>query len=226
MLGKANETRLHHNNMNREDFFNVVCLWEPLMCYQKRHRKPISGNYLVMFSNVPRRPMHTVLIMTSPDTHQRPPAPVSAPLIPFWVFIAHVYDVSPTFYDSLPTSHLRGLFPCSPTTGHPALFCDMVQSSFSCVTLVLCESQWEQKVWLPHSILSVYYSKFSCITCSVVFLLHSGLLLGLLFNPQDGGDMFLRNVGLLSPGRTALYPRDITFCGTIIYSISSNKMLH
>jgi hypothetical protein len=35
---------------------------------------------------------------------------------------------------------------------------------------------------------SLKYS-FSC------WLLHAGFLLGLLFNPEDGGDMFLRNVG-------------------------------
>jgi hypothetical protein len=29
-------------------------------------------------------------------------------------------------------------------------------------------------------------------------------LLGLLFEPEDGGDIFLRNIGLLSPYYTAL----------------------
>jgi hypothetical protein len=32
-------------------------------------------------------------------------------------------------------------------------------------------------------------------------------VLGLLFIPEDGGNMFLRNAGWLSPDYTALYPR-------------------
>jgi hypothetical protein len=32
-------------------------------------------------------------------------------------------------------------------------------------------------------------------------------LLGLFFDPEDGGEMFLRNVGRLSTDYTALYPR-------------------
>jgi hypothetical protein len=35
---------------------------------------------------------------------------------------------------------------------------------------------------------------------------HAGFLLG-LFDPEDGGDMFLRNVGRLSTDYTALSPR-------------------
>jgi hypothetical protein len=35
----------------------------------------------------------------------------------------------------------------------------------------------------------------------------SGFLLGLVINPEDGGDMFLRNVGSLSKDYTVLYPR-------------------
>jgi hypothetical protein len=36
---------------------------------------------------------------------------------------------------------------------------------------------------------------------------HAGILLG-LFDPEDGGDMFLRNVGLFSTDYTALYLRE------------------
>jgi hypothetical protein len=36
---------------------------------------------------------------------------------------------------------------------------------------------------------------------------HAGFLLGLFSDPEDGGDMFLRNVGCLSTDYTALYPR-------------------
>jgi hypothetical protein len=38
-------------------------------------------------------------------------------------------------------------------------------------------------------------------------LLHDGLLLGLLFDPEDGDDMFLRRVCRLSPDCTASHPR-------------------
>jgi hypothetical protein len=36
---------------------------------------------------------------------------------------------------------------------------------------------------------------------------HAGFLLGLVFDPEDGGDMLMRNVGCLSTDYTALYPR-------------------
>jgi hypothetical protein len=32
-------------------------------------------------------------------------------------------------------------------------------------------------------------------------------LLGLLFSPEDGGDIFLKNISQLSTDYTALYPR-------------------
>jgi hypothetical protein len=41
---------------------------------------------------------------------------------------------------------------------------------------------------------------------SCFYWLHVGFLLGLLFFPEDGGDMFLLNVGRLLTDYTALYP--------------------
>jgi hypothetical protein len=38
-------------------------------------------------------------------------------------------------------------------------------------------------------------------------LLPAGFLLGLLSNPENGGDVLIRNVGRLSADYTALYPR-------------------
>jgi hypothetical protein len=38
-------------------------------------------------------------------------------------------------------------------------------------------------------------------------LLLTGLLLHLLFDPEDGGNMFLQNVGGLLPNNTVLQPR-------------------
>jgi hypothetical protein len=43
------------------------------------------------------------------------------------------------------------------------------------------------------------------ITC-----FHAGFLLGLFFDTEDGGDMFLRNVGWLPADYMVLYPEDST----------------
>jgi hypothetical protein len=37
-------------------------------------------------------------------------------------------------------------------------------------------------------------------------MLQAGILHGLFFDPEDGRDMFLRNVGLFSTDYTVLYP--------------------
>jgi hypothetical protein len=39
------------------------------------------------------------------------------------------------------------------------------------------------------------------------YIFHAGFLLGLFFEPEDTGDLFLRNVGWLSTDSTVLYPR-------------------
>jgi hypothetical protein len=38
-------------------------------------------------------------------------------------------------------------------------------------------------------------------------MLQAGFILGLVFDPEDGGDIFLRNACSLSTDYTALYPR-------------------
>jgi hypothetical protein len=40
-------------------------------------------------------------------------------------------------------------------------------------------------------------------------MFHVGFSLGLFFDPEDGGDMFLRNVTYLPTDYTALYPRRV-----------------
>jgi hypothetical protein len=40
---------------------------------------------------------------------------------------------------------------------------------------------------------------------------HAGFLLGLFFDAEDGGDMFLRNTGLLSMDYTVLNPKTELF---------------
>jgi hypothetical protein len=53
---------------------------------------------------------------------------------------------------------------------------------------------------------------------------HAGLLSCLLFDPEDGGDMFHRNVGWLPKEYRALYPRNSTvqLIKFITYSQSNN----
>jgi hypothetical protein len=41
----------------------------------------------------------------------------------------------------------------------------------------------------------------------LAYLLHAGFLLGLLYSPEDEGNMFLQNIGWLSMDYMALYPR-------------------
>jgi hypothetical protein len=57
----------------------------------------------------------------------------------------------------------------------------------------------------------------------------AGLLLSLFFDHEDIGNIFFRNVGLLSPDYTALYPRRYLLTSTALHfeeAISSALKSH
>jgi hypothetical protein len=49
------------------------------------------------------------------------------------------------------------------------------------------------------------YEEFCFVVRRKSYLFHAGFLRALLWNPEEGGDIFLGNVGWLSPDYTALY---------------------
>jgi hypothetical protein len=53
------------------------------------------------------------------------------------------------------------------------------------------------------------YTKY-LIQSQAFCLLHAGFLFCLIFNPEDGADILLRNTGWLSADYTTLYPEDRT----------------
>jgi hypothetical protein len=65
---------------------------------------------------------------------------------------------------------------------------------------------------LSCSFLHLHYRKLSFlqVDCSAHYLFHAFFLLDLFFDPEDGNDMFLQNVGCLSTEYKALYLKN---CG-------------
>jgi hypothetical protein len=53
----------------------------------------------------------------------------------------------------------------------------------------------------------MYTIRLHCFAC---YLLHSSFYLGSFFHPEDGGEIFLRNVSLLSTDYTMLNARRLT----------------
>jgi hypothetical protein len=51
------------------------------------------------------------------------------------------------------------------------------------------------------------YNAVSFVESTACFLLHAGSLIGLFFDPKNGGEMLFRNVSWLSTDCTALYPK-------------------
>jgi hypothetical protein len=60
---------------------------------------------------------------------------------------------------------------------------------------VLLVIQGELTCWFAVPSCFPHNPKFWQANCCACYLLHAGFLLGLFFDPEDGGDMFLQNVG-------------------------------
>lgn len=57
--------------------------------------------------------------------------------------------------------------------------------------------------------LSLYKPKFQQANCSPCYLLRTHFLLGLLFDPKDGGNMFVQNINWLQMDYMVLYSRTL-----------------
>jgi hypothetical protein len=75
--------------------------------------------------------------------------------------------------------------------------------SYLCVDQMRYNIKKSQGTYLE----SVYGSISRCILKQNVYLLHAGSCLTYYSNPEDGSDMFLRNIGRISTDYTALYPK-------------------
>jgi hypothetical protein len=74
----------------------------------------------------------------------------------------------------------------------------------------LCLSKWANRNWrgvLSNSLEFSITPRFPPTTCSPSCLLYADILLGFIFDTEDGCDMFLRKVCSLSLSYKALYPR-------------------
>jgi hypothetical protein len=129
------------------------------------------------------------------------------------------HTTSLTYYSVFPPPHFSLVLtrPVQPTLSRP---CWLSCSCLLLVRSVVSESQWVQAV---HSVLqasqwelnsffhflpvSSVIRNFGLSIALLATCFHAGFLLGLFFDPDDGSDMFLRNVGWLSTDYAALYTK-------------------
>jgi hypothetical protein len=77
-----------------------------------------------------------------------------------------------------------------------AVHCDLQASQWElAVHCVLQMNQWELTFCFALPSCFLCNPKFQQVDYSACYRLHTGFLLGLFFDPEDAGDMFLRNIG-------------------------------
>jgi hypothetical protein len=171
------EVELHPNNMIREAGFYLSRSFQSVIYFVRFFSKHFSQDSLRVTFINPVRTGHTAFIKAA--TLYFPDTHQS------WAFICFsgpdLFEAQP-FYSSL-VSYWFAVF--------------------------VGVSQWEPRRVLASSLAFCITPCFPPTTCSPRCLLYVNilLLLGLLFDTEDGGDMFLRNMGSLSLNCKALYPR-------------------
>jgi hypothetical protein len=60
----------------------------------------------------------------------------------------------------------------------------------------------------------------------IFYRLHAGLLFGVFYDLEDGGDIFIRNLGWISAEYTALYPRRYNLASDVLNNLTNYKNLN
>jgi hypothetical protein len=183
--------------MNREDGFCLSKSWKPLICYLKDRRKPHHHDGGSGFSTRSCKSLHTRRSWC-PDLflHTRP---LATALSLTWPFPAHHILKN----SSRPPCTQPALF----RVRHPVLVSYWLGGLVHGSCRLDRTSQWEPSSIFHVPSVSCIYPSFpsrSLFCLPPAYLL---ILAEIFFDPENGGDMFLQNVGCISTDYMVSHPR-------------------